>query len=147
MSTLTHELVGVVERDPPGHGEHRSLGRDPDRPDTFPTEVTWLTVIRREDSAGHRWRVVDADYVRPVSADHLQARISAKNRKAGGYFAVAKEVWLLVVLDSRRMSGSFDLNSAAFGGVYESAFSRTFVLDTFSNTTRELITRPSEGAV
>ena len=78
--------------------------------------------------------------VRSVSAEHLQARISKKNEKVGRYVSASSETWLLIVFDSRRCSGTFDLDSRAFEGVYESAFSRTFVFDTFSATVRELVT-------
>ena len=57
------------------------------------------------------------------------------------YHSSVAVLWLLLVLDSRRPSGWFDLDGAALDAVYDSLFARTFVFDRFSATIHELETR------
>ena len=140
VNTLTTELAEAVRKHFPAPGQHRNLGWDFGEDSRLPPEVVGLTVIRRENASESLWLTVDADYVRPVSAEHLQARISAKNGKVQRYVRASPEFWLIVVFDSLRFSGTFDLHSPAFNCVYESVFKRTFVFDTFSGTVRELTT-------
>jgi len=128
-----------------GRRDH-NLGWDFGEDSRLPPEVVGLTVIRRENASESLWLTVDADYVRPVSAEHLQARISAKNGKVQRYVRASPEFWLIVVFDSLRFSGTFDLHSPAFNCVYESVFKRTFVFDTFSGTVRELTTCNPQAA-
>lgn len=131
-------LVNFVQSNRPPVGEHLHFSWNDTK---LPDGAHAISVVLLGAHTRSYWLGADSDWEQPLSAEQLQARISSKNQKIARYRAAANVVWLLIVLDSRRFSGWFDLESAALLETYESLFTRTIVFDRFSGIVRELSTR------
>lgn len=141
ISRIADGLVAIVQARMPTVGEHVHLSWNDGEALGLPKGIHAISIIRLPTHRRSYWLGADSDYEATLSAEQVQRTISSKNKKAGLYRSAARVVWLLLVLDSRRLSGCFDLEGAAFRAVYESCFARTFVFDRFSATVRELATR------
>ena len=139
IKSLAKRLTEIVQDNLPSFGEHRRLSWDWRHAQSLPDGVHGISIIRLAHERSY-WVGTDADFVPPVDAQHLQARIAAKTTKAALYRTASPITWLLIVLESHRLSGSFDLASPAFETMYQSAFARTIVFDAFTSTIRELVT-------
>ncbi|HEY3368784.1 MAG TPA: hypothetical protein VGK74_27320 [Symbiobacteriaceae bacterium] len=147
ISRVAGELVTFVRAHVPAVGEHLHFSWHDSGPIALPTEVHAINIIRLASHTRSYWLSPDSDWEATLSVEQLQARITAKNRKAARYRSAVETVWLLIVLDSRRLSGWFDFQGAALEAVYESMFDRIFLFDRFTATVRELATRrPTSGS-
>lgn len=141
ISRVAAELAPFVRAHVPPVGESLHLNRHNREAAALPKEVSAIGIIRLASHTRSYWLSPDADWEATLSVEQLQARITAKNSKAARYRSAVGTVWLLIVLDSRRLSGWFDFQGAALEAVYESMFDRIFLFDRFRATIRELATR------
>jgi hypothetical protein len=134
-------LVMFVQANIPALGGYVHFRRDEPEATGLPTEVHAISIIRLPTHTRSYWLGPDSEWEATLSPEQLQAKIASKNQKVARYHFSVNVLWLLLVLDSRRPSGWFDLDSAALDAVYDSLFARTFVFDRFSATIHELKTR------
>ncbi|HEY3365111.1 MAG TPA: hypothetical protein VGK74_08680 [Symbiobacteriaceae bacterium] len=147
ISRVAAELVAFVGAHIPAVGEYLHFNWHDRRAVALPKEVHAISIIRPAFHTQSYWFNPDSDRGATLSVEQLQARITAKNGKAVAYRSAVGVVWLLLIMDGRRLSGWFELQGAVLEAVYESMFDRIFLFDRFPPTVRELAKRrPTSGA-
>ena len=140
---VAEHLVEVVAQHLPAVGTWTKIKRDWNRPTNIPDAVHPVSVVRLASYDRSYWSAPDATFASTLSVDLIQNTLSRKNGKFHIYSASSRITWLLIVLDSFRLSGVFDLeNTDVLTHTYESLFNRAIVYDAFSTRVLELKTLP-----
>jgi hypothetical protein len=140
---LAKEIVQVVANNIPDIGGVSRVNRDWDRPDDFPKEVHSISIVRLASYDRSYWSAPDAAFAGQLTDGLVQRCISRKAAKYATYAARCSINWLLIVLDSFRLSGVFNLDDTQLTThVFESPFARTLLFDTLTKKVIELTTSP-----
>jgi hypothetical protein len=137
IAALAARLCDAVEQALTPDSDSANLEFDWERSDTYlPEEIAAVHVLRLPDANRSHWLSPDAGYVCALDRTMLQGVIDRKSH--ADYTEPGAESWLLVVVDGRRISASFDFPPDVVHHQYRSPFDRVFLLDMFSARAREL---------
>jgi hypothetical protein len=128
---VARSLVTVVRSHLPEIGNFTTVASSWRSPNGLPASVDSLSIVRLASYDRSYWVGGAAEIIGELTPDIIQARIDAKSRKVSGYRTIGSETWLLLVLDSHRLSGMFELPESLFTHGFVSSFERTSLLDTF----------------
>lgn len=140
IAELAHSIVEIVREAMPSVGECVRIAKS-ESPPEVPEEISSITIARPSKLVRSIWHPSGAAFEADLSVEHLQAEIEAKNEK---YVCIYKSgdraVWLLLVMDSHRLSGTHELTEELLAHHFGSRFARTFLLDIFTKRVIELRT-------
>ena len=109
-----------------------SVGRPSwDGLDGFPDWMSYISVLRLDGAEASSFHVSGSTWVERLGAKHLEPPLVAKERKLHAYRARCDEVWLVIVVDARRMSTWFPYDDELLPTSVTSSFDRVFVLRLF----------------
>jgi hypothetical protein len=123
---LAEQLAGIALRTPVAMSSSLVLDAGDENP-VLPPLVDRMRLARFPVVTESDWVVVDAEYLTPLTHDYLQAVLDAKTARTSDYRRHASTLWLLVVIDGFRISGSFTLPDDLLTRPYRHGFDRVFV--------------------
>lgn len=84
------------------------------------------------------WSYNDSIWVPNLEIDSIQEAIDKKEAKRNSYLKSCKKIWLLLVLNSRKGSGSFEIRKEVIRHIYDFAFDRVFIFESLTQKYFEL---------
>jgi hypothetical protein len=137
IAGLACQLCDAVQHALPAAGNSAFLEFDWEQEDTYLAEqIIAVHVLRLPEGSRSHWLSPDFGHPRPLDAAMLQAVMDRKSQ--ADYKEPGAEPWLLLVVDGRRISASFEFTADVTQCEYRSPFDRIFVLDMYSGHVVEL---------
>lgn len=102
----------------------------------LPAGIDSLSFVILPQMQGHFISIGGAAWLSPLSVNAIQCAINDKEIKKKKY-RVCSDFWLLLILESRKISGTYEIDSC-LQGCYFSSFNKIFLFDTFTQKHYEL---------
>lgn len=96
--------------------------------DYFPEHLHSLRIYRHAPLAEARFSAPDADYAPQLDAANVEHRLQSKNSRHRQYLRKCDEAWLVIGFNTDRLSTTFQISQVITDTVYETPFSRVFLL-------------------
>lgn len=113
--------------------------------DYFPEELTCLRIHRGEWISRPRFSLPDADYVPELAISDVQRALDAKGARHSRYLVNCDEAWLVISINTDRLSMTFEVSDGVTGVTYKSPFARVFLLQHMTSQLSELRTERATG--
>lgn len=132
---LARQLVELVKMNLPSVNDYTRLDFQWENRSWFPEEFVSVRIVRLEAHTRSYWSGSSGGYLPVLSQDRIQQAINRK--KNHRYSDAAGEAWLLIVMESTRLSGAFDIDDEVDAVEDCGEFDRVFVLDSLSSRVLE----------
>ena len=96
--------------------------------DYFPEQLHALRIYRYESVSSTKFSAPDADYTPELEVADVERRLKSKNSRHRAYLRKCDEVWLVINVNADRLSTTFQIGDAITDAMYETPFSRVFLL-------------------
>ncbi len=96
--------------------------------DYFPEQLHALRIYRYDSVSRTHFSAPDAAYVPQLTVADVERTLESKNSRHRTYLRKCDEAWLVVSLNAARLSMTFQIGDAITETVYETPFSRAFLL-------------------
>ena len=94
----------------------------------FPEELHQLRIYRYESITRPRFSAPDADYVPELTTSDVRRVLDRKNPLYGAYLRRCQAAWLVINVNTSRLSMTFDTNDSVAATMYETPFDRVFII-------------------
>ena len=142
---LSEALVNIVEKNMPALDGRKEESYNYINREYFPDFFDTICVYRFTDITRSNWFVPGADYLEPLTPNHITTAIAAKETKINSYREKATHIWLLIVTEHGELSSFFQYPEATFKHTYRTSFERLLLLNWFSRRIYELNVEPLEN--
>jgi hypothetical protein len=94
----------------------------------MPTWVEKLIVYRRDKQQAPLWLNVGVAWPVPLEVREIEGVLADKEPKLATYYQNCSEIWLLIVVDTNRISSMAELSQAIAGETFKTGFDRVLLL-------------------